>query len=87
MKNLPIKKFKAGNIEAAIWENKRSDKDGNEVEFKTVSLTKTWKKSEDDVWRNDVIHLKGNEIQKAILVLQKAQEELLLKEERGDEDE
>jgi len=75
--NLPIKKFRAANIEVAIWSNKR-DVDGAQVEFKTVSLSRSYKKSKEDVWRNEIINLRKGDIQKAILVLQKAQEELLL---------
>ena len=75
--NLPIKKFRAANIEAAIWSNKR-DVEGAKVEFKTVSLSRSYKKKGEDVWRNDIVNLRRNDIQKAIMVLQKAQEELLL---------
>ena len=84
--NLPIKKFRSGNIEAAIWSNKR-DIDGNSVEFKTVSLSRSYKKKDENLWRSDQISsLRRNDIQKVILVLQKAQEELLLTE-GGKEDE
>lgn len=75
---MPIKKFKAGALEVAIWSNKR-DVNGAEVDFKTVSLSRSYLKRGEDVWRSDVIHnLRRNDLQKAILVLQKAQEELLL---------
>ena len=36
--NIPIKKFRCGGIEAAIWSNKKAV-NGSEVEFKTVSLS------------------------------------------------
>jgi len=84
--NLPIKKFRAANIEAAIWSNKR-DVEGAQVEFKTISLSRSYKKKGEDVWRNDIVNLRRNDIQKAIMVLQKAQEELLLTGEKGDEHE
>ncbi len=80
----PVKKFRSGNIEAAIWLNER-DVDGNMINFKTVSLTRSWKKSEDDVWRNDVVHLRRTDLTKAILVLQKAQEDLFLAESVDEE--
>ena len=83
--NLPIKKFRAANIETAIWSNKK-DIDGAKVEFKTVSLSRSYKKKGEDVWRNDIINLRKNDIQKAIIVLQKAQEELLLSGENGGEE-
>ena len=83
--NMPIKKFKAGNIEAAVWSNKR-EVNGATVEFKTVSLSRSYIKKGEDMWRNDVINsLRRNDLQKAILVLQKAQEELILSD-HGEEE-
>ena len=81
----PIKKFRCGNIESAIWLNER-EVDGNIVGFKTISLSRSWKK-EGDVWRNDQVNLRRNDLQKVILVLQKAQEELLLNQEQKEEEE
>ena len=84
--NLPIKKFRSANIEAAIWSNKR-DVEGASVEFKTLSLSRSYKKSKEDVWRNEIINLRRNDIQRAIIVLKKAQEEMLLNDEKGDKHE
>ncbi len=75
--NLPIEKFRAGNIEAAIWVNKK-EVEGGIVEFKTVSLSRSYRKTGEDQWRSDVINLRRNDLQKIILVMQKAQEALLL---------
>lgn len=84
MVNQPIKKFKCGSIECAIWNNeKQRESDGAVLEFQTVSLRKSWRK--DDQWHDAVIQLRRNDLQKAILVLQRAQEALLL--EGGDDDE
>ncbi|MEK6835839.1 MAG: hypothetical protein AABX55_02340 [Nanoarchaeota archaeon] len=85
MANRPIKKFRSGNIEAAIWSNER-EFNGGMVEFKTISLSRSYKKKEEDLWRSDQINLRRNDIQKAILVLQKAQEELLLNQEQLEEE-
>ncbi len=83
--NLPIRKFRSGNIEASVWLNKR-EVDGSLVEFKTVSLSRRYKKTGEDIWRNDHLNLRRNDLQKAILVLQKAQEDLLLvAHDSGDE--
>jgi len=79
MENRPIKKFRAGGIEAAIWSNKKTKNDKEEIEFKTVSISRSWKK--DDQWHSSSVHLRRNDLQKAILVLQKAQEDLLLEGE------
>ncbi len=90
MVNKPIKKFKSGAIEAAIWSNEKTFNDSI-VEFKTVSLTKSFKKKGENIWRSESVNLRRNDLVKAILVLQKALEELLmqpnLNEEEGDNDE
>tara|TARA_Y100000310_G_C20083607_1_gene535004 strand:- start:46 stop:348 length:303 start_codon:yes stop_codon:yes gene_type:complete len=83
----PFKKWKCGNIEAAIWNNKREMQEGEEFEFKTVSLSRSYRKKGEDIWRNDAIHIRRNDLQKMILVLEKAQEELLLTEGPGDDNE
>ena len=85
MANRPIKKFRSGNIEAAIWSNEK-DFNGGLVEFKTVSLNRSYKKKGEEIWRNEIINLRRNDIQKIILVLQKTQEELLLNQESEEEE-
>ncbi|MEK6933033.1 MAG: hypothetical protein AABW56_04555 [Nanoarchaeota archaeon] len=86
MANRPIKKFRSGNIETAIWSNEK-EFNGGLVEFKTITLSRGYKKKDEDIWRSDVINLRRNDIQKCILVLQKAQEELLLNQEQKEEEE
>ena len=86
MVNRPIKKFRSGNIETAIWSNEK-EFNGGLVEFKTISLSRSYKKKGEDIYRSDVINLRRNDIQKVILVLQKAQEELLLNQEQKEEEE
>ena len=86
MANRPIKKFRSGSIEAAVWFNERKLDDNTTVGFKTVSLTRSWK--DKDTWRNEVINLRKGDLQKVLLVLQKAQEEIFLSDntkEEGDE--
>lgn len=84
--NRPIKKFRSGLIEAAIWLNTKQ-KDKEEISFKTVSISRGWKAKNEDTWRNEVINLRRNDLPKMILVLQKAQEELLLSKEEDEENE
>lgn len=81
----PIKKWKAGAIEAAIFENEK-EVNGNLVGFKTVSLSRSYKKKGEDTWRNEVIYMRRADLQKAVIVLQKAQEELLLNQEKEEEE-
>ncbi len=88
MANKPINKYKSGAIEAAIWNNE-STFNNSKVEFKTVSLTRSYKKKGEDVWRSESLNLRRQDLIKAILVLQKAQEELLMQqseEEVGDDE-
>lgn len=85
MGNRPIKKWQAGNIQMAIFENER-EVNGNMVTFKTASLSRSYKKKDEDIWRNEVINLRRGDIAKVILVLQKAQEELLLHHEEEEND-
>jgi len=80
MGNRPIKKFKAGGIEAAIWFNER-EVDGNVVGFKTATLRRSWKDNKQNIWRDEVINLRKGDIGKALVVLNKVNEELLLKDE------
>jgi len=76
MANKPIKKWRSGTIDCSVWSNER-EVNGNKVEFKTVSLRKSWR--QDNIWRDQTItNLRRNDLQKVILLLQKAQEDLLL---------
>src|SRR3989338_3147949 len=86
MNNRPIKKWQSGNVQAAIFENEKESNTGV-VTYKTLSLSRSYKKKDEDMWRNEVIHLRRSDIPKVILVLEKAQEELLLNHEEGDENE
>jgi len=84
MGNRPIKKFKSGNIEAAVWFNER-EVDGNIVGFKTVSLRRSWRDAKQDIWRDETLNLRKGDLAKVLLVAMKAQEELLL--DKGDQNE
>ena len=81
----PYKEWRAGNIKVAVWKNKKESEDGSEFEFKTVSLTRSYRKPDEDLWRHDTINLRRNDIQKVIVVLQKAQEDLLLSNDSNEE--
>ncbi len=82
----PIKKFRAGQLEAAIWFNEKKLKDDTLVGFKTVSLRKSWKDDE-GVWRDATIQLRKHDVPKVIVLMNKAMEELLLAHEEKEEDE
>lgn len=82
----PLKKFRAGQLEAAIWFNERKLKDDTIVGFKTVSLRKSWK-DDQGVWRDAVIQLRKHDVPRVIVLMNKVMEDLLLAQEEKGEDE
>lgn len=84
MANVPIKKFRAANFEAAIWKNSKTI-DGQEVSFKTLSLNRSYKKKDEDVWRNEVINMRRGDIPKALVVLNEALREMILTSDKGED--
>ena len=83
----PIKKFRAGQLEAAIWMNERQIKEDTVVGFKTVSLRKSWK-DDKGTWRDATIQLRKHDIPRVIVLMNKVMEELLLAhdEKEGEEE-
>ena len=76
MKSMPEAKFSTGAIQATIWSNK-SVKNDLEGSFKTIALTRRYK-DKADKWQS-TNSLRLNDIPKAILVLNKAYEYLVLR--------
>lgn len=70
----PVKKFKAGGIQVAVWENET--KEGGK--YNTVSIDRRYKDKEDN-WKSSG-SFRMNDLPKAIVALQKAFEFLALKE-------
>ena len=77
-KNLPERKFRAGAISATVWKN-TVEKEGTTFDFRTLSLERNYKDKQDE-WQSTST-LRVNDIPKAVLVLNKAYEFLLLKEQ------
>lgn len=71
--NKPVKRFRAGAVSAAIWEN-QSEKGS----YATISLQRSYKDKEE--WKN-TRSLRVNDLPKAMLVLNSAFEYLVLKEQ------
>ncbi|MBU1203607.1 MAG: hypothetical protein KKG60_00885 [Nanoarchaeota archaeon] len=82
MTNRPIRKWRASNFEVALWSNKSKKNSGEEIEFKTLSLRRGYKKKDEDIWRDETINLRRNDIPKVMVLLGKVQEELLLNDSR-----
>mgnify|MGYP001567800903 CR=1 FL=1 len=75
-KNLQEKRFSAGAISATVWKNAGTSKQGEPVEYRTITLQRSFKK--DGAWQN-ANSLRLNDLPKASLLLNKAFEWLVLK--------
>ena len=77
----PLKKFSAANISAAVWENE--GKEGRP--FFSVTLQKRYKDKNEE-WKNSS-SFTANDLPRAMLVLDKAYEFLVIKEDNSKEHE
>ena len=77
--NLPERKFSTGALVATVWENQGKSKEGEDVSYKTISLQRRYK-DEKGEWKS-TNSFRLNDLPKASLVLQKAYEYLVLKEQ------
>jgi hypothetical protein len=77
-KNTPEKRIRAGVISATIWNN-QTVKDGQMIEYKTVSFERSFKDKQGN-WKT-THSLRAMDIPKAELVLRKAYEYLSLTSE------
>ena len=73
--NRPIKKWRSSNFELALWSNER-EVNGNMVEFKTMSLNRSFKKKDETIWRNEVINLRRMDLPRLFALLNEASKEL-----------
>ena len=84
----PIKKWRVGNVELAIWDNEKKIDGGTTVNFKTASLTRSYRKKDEDQWRNEVINnIRRQDFAKLIALLQKAQDYLFFETQKSREEE
>lgn len=77
----PEKRFRCGGCDAAVFENEIS-RGGKTLKVKKVSFQKRYKNSEGE-WKT-TYSLDVNEIPKAILVLSKAYEYLVIRNSAGE---
>ena len=75
----PVAKFKAGQVAAAIWENEITSKAGTKVPMLKVTVARRYM-DKDGNWQTSS-SLRVNDLPRAGLVLQKAYEYLVLKEQ------
>ncbi|MCK5107529.1 MAG: hypothetical protein KAQ83_02275 [Nanoarchaeota archaeon] len=78
-KNQPEKRFSTGAITATIWKNKGHLKTGEVNEYHTISIQRGYKDKEGK-WKS-TNSLRINDLPKAALVLNKAYEYLILREQ------
>ena len=79
-KNIPEKKFSTGAVSAVIWRNLGKDvKTGDTTEFRSIVIDRRYKDKESNWQATSSLRL--NDLPKAILILQKAYEYLVLKGE------
>ncbi|PIN86134.1 hypothetical protein COV19_06575 [Candidatus Woesearchaeota archaeon CG10_big_fil_rev_8_21_14_0_10_44_13] len=78
VKNLPEAKFRAGAICATVWKN-TGNIDGKETSYKTVSFERGYK-DKDGQWKSTT-SLRVNDLPRAEVVLKKAYEYLVLKDQ------
>jgi len=77
--NYPEKKFRAGAISATIWLNKGQRANGEESEYRTISIERSYTDKEGK-WQS-TNSLRVNDLPKASVVLQKAYESIVLNEQ------
>lgn len=75
--SVPEKKIRAGAISATVWRN-HTIKDGMPTEYTTVSFERSYKDKQGN-WQT-TNSMRINDLPKATIVLQKAYEDLLLRE-------
>ena len=83
--NRPLKKWRSGNISGALWFNERKVNGDTIVGFKTVSIRRSWKDKEKDLWRDETLNLRRQDLPKLMTILNQMMEELYLTDNEGDE--
>lgn len=81
-KNIPEKKFSTGVVTATVWQNNGKGRNGEQVAYRTVSLQRRYK-DKNGVWQT-ANSLRVNDLPKASLVLQKAYEFLVIRDQAVD---
>ena len=76
MANQPIKKYRISNWEGVVWENRKSI-NGGEIEYKTITVSRSYKKKDENIWRSEVINnIRLNDLGKLKAILNKLQDYL-----------
>lgn len=78
-RNVPEKKFSTGVITATVWQNQGKGRNGETVGYRTVSLQRRYK-DRNGAWQT-ANSFRVNDLPKAALVLEKAYEYLVIREQ------
>ncbi|OGM02105.1 hypothetical protein A3K72_03945 [Candidatus Woesearchaeota archaeon RBG_13_36_6] len=82
-KNSPEKRFSTGGVSATVWKNQGKTKVGEETSYNTISLQRRYRDKNDE-WQS-TNSFRINDLPKAILVLNKAYEYLVLREQADEQ--
>ncbi len=82
---LPEIKFSTGALQVTVWNNEGLSKTGEKTEFKTVSFGRRYKDKNGE-WKS-TNSLRINDLPKAVMLLNKAFEHLVLKNQDAIEEE
>ncbi|HIG93474.1 TPA: hypothetical protein HA242_03600 [Candidatus Woesearchaeota archaeon] len=77
--NMPEKKFRAGGVSATVWLNKGHASNGQDTEYKTISIERSYTDKEGK-WQS-TNSMRINDLPKAVIALQKAYEYVVLNEQ------
>jgi len=77
--NIPEKKFSTGGLNATVWQNQGKNKEGLDVSYRTVTFQRRYKDANGE-WKSTST-LRINDLPKASLILEKAYEYLVMKEQ------
>jgi len=87
MANQPVKKYRISNWEGVVWDNKKKLSNGVEVGYKTITVSRSYKKKDEEIWRNEVINnIRLNDIGKLRAILDKLQDFLYFEARQQEED-
>jgi hypothetical protein len=82
-KNMPEAKFRAGAVSATVWKNAGQKEDGQPTEYRSISIERNYMDKKTNTWQT-TSSMRLNDLPKAVVVLQKAYEHLVLKEQDKD---
>ena len=77
VENKPVKRFQAGRITASVWRNVRKMDNGEDATMFSMTLDKRYRDKDGNWQGSNSLHV--NEIPRAVFVLNKAYEFLIMK--------